>query len=324
VVTLDGKIERLFIDREGEPLRARLGEIWRGRVRTVARGFRGAFVDLGTERDGLVSLGTGAAPVEGAIIEVEVAAEARGDKGPALRRLSAGEGKPQRLMEAPPLEIRLRAFAPDAEIEGGDDARARADEAEDLVLAKTFQVAPDLVLTLERTRGLTAVDVDFTNGAATKKAVLDANRSAIFAAARLARLKGLGGLVVVDLAGSAKERDSLVAAAREAFAPDEPGVVFAGISRLGVLELAKPWRERPVVEALCDLDGRPSTRTMAQRLLRSLEQEGRSNPGSPRIEGRCAPEVASEAARFLNALGPRFSIESEGEHDRFNFKTRAR
>jgi Ribonuclease G/E len=48
VVTLDGRIERLFIDREGEPLRARLGETWRGRVRTVARGFRGAFVDLGT------------------------------------------------------------------------------------------------------------------------------------------------------------------------------------------------------------------------------------------------------------------------------------
>ena len=323
VVTLDGKIERLLIDREQEPPRARLGETWRGRVRSVTPGFRGAFIDLGLDRDGLLALETGARLAEGAIIEVEVAAEARDDKGPALRFLRSGEGKPERLIAAPPIEVRLQAFAPEAEIETGDDARALADDAEEMVRVESFRVAPDVVLAVERTRGLTAVDVDLGGADANRKTVLEANRSALFAAARLTRLKGLGGLIVIDLAGPAKERDSLTAAAREAFAPDEPGIVIAGISRLGVLELAKPWRERPVAETLCDPDGRLSARTMAQRLLRALEQEGRSNPGSARIQSQAAPEVAAEASRFLGALGPRYAIDSEPGLDRFTFRTRA-
>jgi Ribonuclease G/E len=225
-------------------------------------------------------------------------------------------------LSAPPLERRLQAFAPDAEIETGDDARARADEAEEMTFATSFRVAEGLVLTLEQTRGLIAVDVDFTNAGAHKRAVLEANRSAVFAAARLARFKGLAGLIVIDLAGAAKERDSLVAAAQEAFAPDEPGVVIAGVSRLGVLELAKPWREQPVAETLCDPDGRLSVRTLAQRLLRALDQAGRDDPGAARVQAQASPEVAAEAARFLPALGPRFSIEPEASLDRFTFRTR--
>jgi Ribonuclease G/E len=323
VVTLDGKIERLIIDREQEPPRARLGETWRGRVRSVTPGFRGAFIDLGQDRDGWLALSAGARLAQGAIVDVEVTAEARDDKGPALRLLGGSEGKPGRLTAAPPIEVRLQTFAPQAEIETGPDARALADDAEEMALANSVRVASDLIVTVERTRGLTAVDVDFGGAEANRKTVLEANRSALFAAARLARLKGLGGLIVIDLAGPAKERDHLTAAAREAFAPDEPGVVIAGISRLGVLELAKPWGERPARDTLCDPDGRLSVRTIAQRLLRALEQEGRSNPGSARIQSQCGSEAAAAAAPFLTVLGPRFSIEPQGEMDRFTFRTRA-
>jgi Ribonuclease G/E len=323
VVTLDGRFERLLIERDDEPPRARIGETWRGRVRTVTRGFRGAFIDLGLEADGLLALDAGAALVEGAIVEVEVTAEARDDKGPALRLLGAGEGKPQRLTPGASLEARLRGFAPDFGIETAEAARLAADAAEEAVLAETYRVATDLVLAVERTRGLTAVDVDLAKPDAGRKAILEANRTAVFEAARLARLKGLGGLIVIDLAGPAKERDSLLAAAREAFAPDDPGLVLAGISRLGVLELAKPWRERPVAQTLCDPDGRLSARSMAQRLLRALEEAGRADPGAARVQGQAAPDVAAEAARFLGALGPRFRIEANPELERSTYRTRA-
>ena len=322
MVTLNGRFERLLIEREDEAPRPRLGETWRGRVRSLTPGFRGAFVDLGHEPDGLLALDAGARLAEGAIVEVEVTAEARDDKGPALRLLSAGEGKPQRLATLVPLEVRLRAFAPDAEIETGDAAREAADMAEDAVFAETYRVAPDVVLSVERTRGLTAVDVDVSRADAGREADLRGQSHRRLRGGAPGAVQGLGGLVVIDLAGAAKERDSLIAAARDAFAPDEPGVVLAGISKLGVLELAKPWRVRPVAETLCDADGRLSARTMAQRLLRALEQAGRGDPGAARVQAQAAPEVAAEAVRFLAALGPRFSIESEASLDRFTYRTR--
>jgi Ribonuclease G/E len=319
VVTADGKLERLIVEREGEGPRARVGEVWRGRVRATPRGFRGAFVDLGLERDGLMKLDAASGAVaEGAIVEAEVASEGRDDKGPALRFLGRGSGSAGRLAAAPPLETRLRNFAQTADIETGEAARDLADRAEEVVLARICRVAPELVLTLDQARGMTAVDVDFTDPRASRKAVADANCLALYETARLARLKSLGGLIVVDLVGQAREHALLIAAAREAFAPDDPGVVLAGVSRLGVFEIAKPWRERPVAEDLCDREGRLSARSVAQRLIRALEREGRADPGG-RITGRCAPEVAAEARRFVGELGPRYAVDGEPGCDRQSF-----
>ena len=91
-----------------------------------------------------------------------------------------------------------------------------------------------------------------------------------------------------------------------------------------MLELAKPWREQPVAEALCDPDGRLSVRTFAQRTLRARSsRKGAPIPAQPASSRPSAsPEVAAEAAPFLPALGPRFSIEPEASLDRFTFRTR--
>jgi Ribonuclease G/E len=319
VVTLDGRLERLILEREGELVRPRLGEVWRGRVRATPRGFRGAFVDLGLERDGLMKAEPGAGALhEGAIVEAEVAAEGRDDKGPALRLLARGAGAPGRLTPGPSLEDRLAAFAPGAAIETGDEASILADEAETLALARACRVAPDLTITLDQTRGMTAVDVDFADAQAHRKSVAAANRQALRETARLARLKGLGGLIVIDLIGAARGHPDLIAAAQQAFAPDQPGVVFAGVSRLGVFEIAKPWRERPVAETLLDRDGRLSARSMAQRLLRQMARQARADPGAPRVTGRCAPEVALEAQRFLPQMGPRFALQGQPGRDRLS------
>ena len=91
---------------------------------------------------------------------------------------------------------------------------------------------------------------------------------------------------------------------------------------LGVLELVKPWREQPAAETLCDPDGRLSARSIAQRMLRALEREGRADPGAARVVARCAPEVASAAAPFVGRLGPRFAVESEADRERLGFETR--
>ncbi len=315
VVVLDGKPERLLIEREGEPDRPRLGDIWAGRVGSSAPGFRGFFVVLDEGPPGLMAAEAGARPSEGAMVEVEVTAEARAGKGPLLRRRGAGAGAVGRVRPAQDMQARLQAFAPESGIVLGPAAREAADVAEEEALAQTHLLSGGLSLCIERTRGLTAVDVDFARAEAGKRAILDANRRAVREAARLLRLKGLGGLSVMDLIGKASEHSEILGAASEAFAPDQPGVVIAGISRLGLLEVARPWGETPVAERLLGDDGAPTIRSVAQRLVRALEREGRVDPGA-RLVCVCAPEVAAELDPLVRQLGPRFGVAAEAGRGR--------
>jgi hypothetical protein len=310
VVALGGQPERLLIERDGEADRPRLGETWRGRIGSAASGFRGVFVDLGCGPAALLANEAGGQPAEGATIEVEVTAEARADKGPLVRRVAAGQGAPGRITAQASLEARLQASAPEASIQTGLGARDAADLAEEAALATVHDLADGLSLAIERTRGLIAVDVDMARAQAGKHGVLSANLTAIREAARLLRLKGLGGLVVIDLAGKASEHPEILAAAKAAFEPDQPGVVLAGVSRLGVLELARPWRETPVAERLLDANGSPTLRSLAQGLVRDLERAGRADPGA-RLVGVCAPDVAEAASSLVTALGPRFGVRAE-------------
>lgn len=310
VVVVDGQPERLLIERDGEPRRPLLGETWRGRIGAAATGFRGYFVDLGCGPAGLLAAEAGGRPAEGSTLELEVTAEARADKGPLLRRIGSGEGPPGRLRAGPSLEERLKAFGPDVEIVGGQPARDAADLAQEAATATVHPLADGLNLSVERTRGLAAVDVDFARAAAGKRAILDANIRAVRETARLLRLKGLGGLAVIDLAGKATEHSEILAAARAAFEPDQPGVIIAGVSRLGVLEVARPWRETPVGERINDDAGAPTARTVAQSLVRALDRAGRADPGA-QLVAVCAPEVAELLEPLVRELGPRFSVRAE-------------
>ena len=310
VVALGGQPERLLIERDGEPDRPRLGETWRGRVGAAAPGFRGFFVDLGCGPAALLAAEAGARPPEGAVLEVEITAEARAEKGPLVRRVGTGEGTPGRLRPGPTLEDRLRACAPGEAIVTGGAAREAADLAEEAALAELHPLADGISLAVQRTRGLTAVDVDLARAEAGNRAILDANLRAVREAVRLLRLKGLGGLAVIDLVGKASEHAEILGAAKAAVGPDQPGVVVAGISRLGVLEIARPWRETPTAERLLDSEGRPTPRTVAQRALRALERQGRADPGGQFV-AVCAPRVAALLDPLARELGPRFGVRAE-------------
>jgi Ribonuclease G/E len=321
VVTLDGRPERLLIERDGEAVLPRLGERWRGRIRRRLPHMGGAFLDLGAGPDALLK---GAANLpEGAAVEVEITAEARSGKGPAAVYRGQAEGTPARLSPGASLEARLRAFAPQSPLAEGDAAREAADLAEEAVLSLSVRIARGALLTIERTRALVAVDVDMGEGSGPRTAVGAANLDAVRETARLLRLKGLGGVIVIDLIGRPGDPAQVKQAARLAFAPDEPGVVYGEISRSGVLEIAKPHRETPLAERLCDPDGRPSARTVAQGLVRRLLAEGRADPGG-RLVARCAPDVA-EAALILEPalaeiLGKRFTIEADTSLTRMDLR----
>ena len=311
VVALDGRPERLLIERDGAEEGPRLGARYRVRVRELSGDRRLAFLDLGGGEAGVLPLGKGAPPPLGAALEAEVVAEPRGGKAAVLRMAGPESGAPALLRPGPDLRARLAAFAGDGRIETGEAARVLADEAEDAILAVRHEAGEGVTLWIEPTRAVVAVDVDWSGpGGVSRGRAVQANRRALRETARLLRLKGLAGAVVIDLLGFPGGDEAIRAEAREAFAPDGPGVQVLPVSRLGLLQVARPHRERPVLELLCDPDGRPGARTVAQRLVRALEREGRADPGA-RLLAVCAPEVEAELRPLLPLLGLRFGAAAE-------------
>jgi Ribonuclease G/E len=324
VVTLGGRPERLMIARLGDPPTQSLGARVAARIRSVERAQGLAFVDLGAEPDAVLNLSPEVGPiVEGGWAEVEVRSEGRNGKGPALRWLGAAAGPVRLLAPGASVRDRLGALARGAKVETGPPARDAADRAQEEALETVFALPGGGSIAVELTRALTAVDVDIGDrrGPTSKITTRAANLAALGEAARVLRLKGLGGLVVIDLVGRGHDAPALLAAARTAFAPDNPGVAIGSISRFGTLELTVPRRSRPVVDILSDPSGTPTVMTTAMELIRALEREA-VNDGGARLEALASPQVAEAANAALVMLIERFGgrLTVRGEPGRANIE----
>jgi hypothetical protein len=277
-------------------------------VRKVDRALGTAFLELAGGTAAVLPLKEDRL-VEGQAVEIEIKSEARSGKSATARLLGAAEGAPRLIEAAPDIEAELRALAKDAPIVEGPAAREVADAAEAEVLEIIHPLPGGGSLAIEETRALVAIDVDVgeRQGAEAKRVTRQTNLVALGAGARLLRLKGLGGLVVFDLAGRGHDGAALLAAARAAFGPDHPGASISPVSRFGTMELTVPRRRRPVVDVLRG----DSVRTAALRLVRMLEREGRAAPGG-RLMGACSPPVAAASTLYVAALadrlGARFTI----------------
>lgn len=317
VVTLDGRAERLLIAREGEEAAGpSVGERYRARVRRFEPSLGTAFLELGEGREAVLAARPGEAGAKnGQALTVEIKSEARAGKAAVARFIETAEGAPERLAAAPSVAEQIAALARGQPVEEGGAARLAADEAEAAVLELVHHLPGGGSIAIEPTRALTAIDVDLGERRAGegKRAARQANLAALAEGARLLRLKGLGGLVVFDLAGRGHDGPALLAAARTAFAPDQPGVAIGPISKFGTLEIVLPRSLRPLTERLGDAYGRPSAVTLAHRLIRRLEAEAATSGG--RLEGWAAPAVAAAAERLAPSLaariGARFEIRAE-------------
>lgn len=210
----------------------------------------------------------------------------------------------------------------------GAPARQAADEAEADALEILHPLPGGGVLAIEPTRALTAIDIDLgeRKGQDAKRVTRQANHAALKEAARLLRLKGLGGIVVIDLVGRGHDGNALMTTARAAFGPDNPGVSIGPVGRFGTMELSLPRRARPLAESLCRGDGALSDRTLAQRAIRRLEGEGRAQPGG-RLNLACSPAVATAVRPLLDLLaaklGARFELSAREGWPRDRFEVSA-
>ena len=321
VVALDGRPERLILRRHEDDPRLQLGARLVARVASVEPALATAFLDLGGGAEAILSYKPDARPAQGQAIEVEIRSEPRRGKLAVARALGVAEGPPRVATPAPDLETELRDLVRDAEIITGRTAREMADEAEAEALEIVHPLPGGGSLAIEPTRALVAVDIDLgeRKGADAKRVTRQANLTALGSVARLLRLKSLGGIVVIDLVGRGHDGVALLAAARAAFGPDNPGVAIGPVGRLGTMELSVPRRTRPIAEILLGHDGALSDRSLAQRLIRRLQAEGEAQRGA-RLVARAAPSVAEAAAPLLpkltEALGARFTVQADPDFAR--------
>jgi hypothetical protein len=321
VVTLDDRPERLLIWRDGDDPRLALGARVAARVAEVEPAIATAFLDLGGGAEAILPFRPEERPLRGQLIEGEIRSEPRHAKLATVRLIGRCEGEPRLLADPPTIADQLQAIAPGVDLVLGQVALTVADEAEAEAMEVEHALPGGGVVSIEPTRALTAVDVDVGSrkGADAKRVTRQANLTALGAAARLLRLKGLGGLVVIDLAGRGHDGAALLAAARTAFAPDNPGVAIGPVGRFGTMEMTIPRRTRPVLERLCGPEGAVSDRTLAQRLVRRLRSEAQAQPGA-RLRGVCAPQVAAIAqplvALLAEVVGARVEVLAEPAFDR--------
>jgi Ribonuclease G/E len=325
VVTLDGAPERLLIRREGDDPRQQLGAHLAAVVASVEPALSTAFLDLGEGAQAILQFKADARPARGEVIEVEIRGEGRRGKLPVARFLGPTEGRPRVLAEAPTVAEVLQGWVREVPLVAGRAAREVADEAEAEALEIVHPLPGGGSLAVEPTRALTAIDVDLgeRKGADAKRVTRAANLAALALSARVLRLKSLGGIIVIDLAGRGHDAKALTAAARTAFAPDNPGVAIEPIGRFGTLELSLPRRTRPLAEILCRQDGALSDRSLAQRLVRRLQAEAEAQPGA-RLRALCAPAVAAAAtplaAKLAQVVGARFTLEPDPARPRESFE----
>ena len=214
------------------------------------------------------------------------------------------QGEPRLLAAAPDLVERLAAVDPAGAPIAKRGPATAADEAEEAALAVLHTLPGGGLISIEPTRALTAVDVDIADRRGGRRAATGAARPTWPPSPRrrgCCASRRLGGAIVIDLVGKGHDGPAMAAAAKAAFAPDDPGVSIGPISRFGLFELAVPHRLAPVASRLLDADGAPTALTVAHRLARAVERQARVEPGD-RIEARCAPDVALIFAPHMKAL----------------------
>jgi hypothetical protein len=270
----DGRPCHIFIQRwSGQGGRARFGAVSNARLRKFADAVHGAFVELASGEEAFLRLKSRDGLTEGALCRVRVSSEARRDK---LARVTRIEGA---ITEQSAFELwrdQLPTKPLGEPIDDADFVAATIDDA----LAPSLSLPKGGRLHIERTRALTAVDIDTAGRAARGSAgarALAINSEAAQEVARQMSLRGLGGNLVLDCVGplNAGARDKLQSTAQAAVKALglEPAKVLKP-SSLGLMQVSVPWRYMPLAD---QIEAAPAETDLLV-LLRQAQREMAANP----------------------------------------------
>ena len=163
-------------------------------------------------------------------------------------------------------------------------------------------------ITVEATEALTAIDVNsgsFIEAIGLEETSLKVNLEAAAAIGRQLRLRGIGGLIVIDFIHLSipENIERVLAALNEACAKGRVPSQILGMSEFGLVEMTRKRVRDPLAKRLsedcrrCDGHGRRKTmETVAVEIMRRAERAAAAAPGKPIII-RAAPVMV----RWLEA-----------------------
>lgn len=319
---------------------ARRGDIYNGRVTRVATAMQAAFVDIGQDRDGFLSLRDAPALHEGASVAVQVTREAAAEKGAKLTA---------RIALAPELEARRRVAKPPVLLQAGpgpvervlagwkadrvltddprtaqslklelakDDLFMRHDLEEQVAVLHRSRVALPSGgwITIEKTEGLTAIDVNsgsFVASGGRAETARIVNLEAAREAGRQIRLRGIGGLIVVDFIQMDEGAEAVTTALQADLARDPATADVLAMNSHSVVSIARQRRDMP-------LAGRGEIAVIANDILRAIERSARAAPGREIVV-----HAAAEVAAWLDRPEIRTGLDRRGV-GRVRYVTEAR
>ena len=269
------KIVELYTWRWSDKGKPRAGDIFSGRISRIEPSLGAAFVELGSGDDGFLKFSNApGAPrlTEGKYIKVFITRDGEAGKGPVLKFEAMADGTNKGPIKSKTLKEYLAERY--TGISFDEAAVSSIDEAVEAELA----ISGGGSIAIERTRALIAIDVD--KGAANSG--FDVSLAACELIASQVRLRGLGGLFVIDFPNlrQVKQREKIYAAMQKAFEGDLEPIKIAPMSRFGTIEMTRAKTRLSLDETLTDKYGDPTPETLALRGLRQLEREGRSSGGA--------------------------------------------
>ena len=286
------------------------GDVYIAKVTSVDPSVAGAWVDLGDMAlPGLLPFAAQKNMprlTEGQSVEVSVIRSQIGNKGATVRFLTENDA-PSGLKTKLSLKERLSL-----KFDGLTFDEA-AVNAIDEVCEKHIGLPGGGSITLEQTQALLAIDVDKESSVSTAAA---ANEAAKLIASQL-RLRGLGGLVVIDFPNlrQPKQRKTLEKTFQAAFEADPAMTKFNALSRFGVIEMTRAKPDLSLDEVLNDKTGYPSLATKSLRALRRLTREAKLAPGAQlKLSVTADIQVWLDDAPFdwkadlSNRIGARYAI----------------
>jgi ribonuclease G len=157
-------------------------------------------------------------------------------------------------------------------------------------------------ITIEGTEALTAVDVNsgsFTQASGLEDTGLTVNLQAARELGRQLRLRGIGGLIVVDFMHMKEDAhvDRVLEALTQSLSRDGTPVTVSRPSPLGLVEITRKRVREPLLTLLSESCAACAGQGMLRRpdavamdVLRGIEAGARAAPGKP-IRVRAAPEI---------------------------------
>lgn len=178
-------------------------------------------------------------------------------------------------------------------------------EAIDALFDREVPLASGGSIVIEETEALTAVDVN--SGSFRQKGIPHGelayltNREAAVEIARQIRMRGIGGMIVIDFIDMDKDeqKDAVVALLRRETARDRVKTVVLGMTQLGLVEMTRKRTAHRLTQnyydacPLCGGAGRVlSPASVVLRIHYALEEEKQRGGGGPLLIS-CHPDVAA-------------------------------